>query len=88
MAEVRGLASLSELLSCNPAQLRRMPFWDQPTPALANWRKTLGEAISLNGNRVAVNRALCWSFASLRGPGPTQAALGRALRIGPPTLKR
>jgi hypothetical protein len=41
-----------------PAQLRRMPFWDQPTPALANWRKTLGEAISLNENRPAVNRAV------------------------------
>ena len=34
-----------------------MPFWDQPTPALANWRKTLGAAISLNENRPAVNRA-------------------------------
>jgi hypothetical protein len=35
-----------------------MPFWEQPTPALANWR-SLGEAISLNEHRPAVNRAAC-----------------------------
>jgi hypothetical protein len=33
-----------------------MPFWEQPAPALADW-ECAGEAISLNGNRPAVNRA-------------------------------
>jgi hypothetical protein len=34
-----------------------MPFWEQPTPALADWEEPQANAISLNGNRPAVNRA-------------------------------
>jgi hypothetical protein len=55
---LRGLASLSGVFHMLPRPARRMPFWEQPTPALANWR-SLGEAISLNENRPAVNRAAC-----------------------------
>jgi hypothetical protein len=41
---MRGLASLSgRFMRKVPRLNRRMPFWDQPAPALADWR-SLGEA--------------------------------------------
>ena len=36
-----------------------MPFWEQLTPALADWEEPQANAISLNGNRPDVNRAAC-----------------------------
>jgi hypothetical protein len=44
----RGRASLSGVYHMLLAQVRRMPFWEQPTPALADWEEPQANAISLN----------------------------------------
>jgi hypothetical protein len=36
-SKVRGLASLTGIILV-PRPIRRMPFWEQPAPALADWR--------------------------------------------------
>ena len=54
VADVRGLASLSEHKTISlPRPVRRMPFWEQPTPALANWRNPgLGNSLRRPRRRV------------------------------------
>jgi hypothetical protein len=75
-----------------------MPFWEQPTPALADW-ECVGEAISLNGNRPAVNRAACLrrgaraelrrlAGCTVRAGGVARACRMHGARGGAPTGQR